>query len=197
LGKLAIENVNRVFEREETEPTIALENINIEIQEKEFICLVGPSGCGKTTILRIIAGLEQVSSGAVRLNNDVITAPNPKLGMVFQEYSLFPWRTVSENITFGPEMQNISKDEQKKVADYYLKMVGLEQFRDAYPHELSGGMRQRVAIARALANDPKVLLMDEPFGALDAQTRNVMQKELLEVWKKVWMKQYTSQTELL
>jgi len=184
LGKVAIENVNRVFEREDTEPTIALENINIEIKEKEFICLVGPSGCGKTTILRIIAGLEQVSSGAVRLNNDVITAPNPKLGMVFQEYSLFPWRTVSENITFGPEMQNIPKDEQKKVADYYLKMVGLEHFRDAYPHELSGGMRQRVAIARALANDPKVLLMDEPFGALDAQTRNVMQKELLEVWKK-------------
>ncbi|MCK4269627.1 MAG: ABC transporter ATP-binding protein [Methanogenium sp.] len=184
MGKVAIEDVNRVFEREDTEPTIALENINIEIKEKEFICLVGPSGCGKTTLLRIIAGLEQVSSGAVRLNNDVITAPNPKLGMVFQEYSLFPWRTVSKNITFGPEMQDIPKDEQKKVADYYLKMVGLEQFRDAYPHELSGGMRQRVAIARALANDPKVLLMDEPFGALDAQTRNVMQKELLEVWKK-------------
>ncbi|MEA2035034.1 MAG: ABC transporter ATP-binding protein [Euryarchaeota archaeon] len=184
MGKVAIEDVNRVFEREDTEPTVALENINIEIKEKEFICLVGPSGCGKTTLLRIIAGLDQASSGAVILNNDVITAPSPKHGMVFQEYSLFPWRTVSENITFGPEMQDIPKDEQKKVADYYLKIVGLEQFRNAYPHELSGGMRQRVAIARALANDPTVLLMDEPFGALDAQTRNVMQKELLEIWEK-------------
>ncbi len=184
MGKVIIENVNRVFEREDTEPTVALEDINIEINEKEFICLVGPSGCGKTTLLRIIAGLDQASSGTVRLNDDVITAPSSKRGMVFQEYSLFPWRTVSENITFGPEMQEIPKDEQKKVADYYLKIVGLEQFRDAYPHELSGGMRQRVAIARALANDPSVLLMDEPFGALDAQTRNVMQKELLEIWEK-------------
>ena len=184
MGKVIIENVNRVFEREDTEPTVALEDINIEINEKEIICLVGPSGCGKTTLLRIIAGLDQASSGTVRLNDDVITAPSSKRGMVFQEYSLFPWRTVSENITFGPEMQDIPKDEQKKVADYYLKIVGLEQFRDAYPHELSGGMRQRVAIARALANDPSVLLMDEPFGALDAQTRNVMQKELLEIWEK-------------
>ncbi|HDQ07638.1 MAG TPA: ABC transporter ATP-binding protein [Methanoculleus sp.] len=181
---VSVAHLNKVFEREGQPPTVALADINLEIDEKEFICLVGPSGCGKTTLLRILAGLEKPTSGDVRLDDMPIAGPDPQRGMVFQEYSLFPWKSVIENIAFGLEMKGVSKQERRQVAEEYLDIVNLEQFRDAYPHELSGGMRQRVAIARALANNPRVLLMDEPFGALDAQTRNVMQKELLEIWEE-------------
>jgi len=181
---VSITHLNKVFEREGQPPTVALADINLEIDEKEFICLVGPSGCGKTTLLRIIAGLEKPTSGDVRLDDMPIAGPDPQRGMVFQEYSLFPWKSVIDNIAFGLEMKGVSRQERRQIAEEYLNIVNLEQFRDAYPHELSGGMRQRVAIARALANNPRVLLMDEPFGALDAQTRNVMQKELLEIWEE-------------
>jgi NitT/TauT family transport system ATP-binding protein len=181
---LSVNHLNKVFEREGLAPTVALADINLEIDEKEFICLVGPSGCGKTTLLRIIAGLEKPTSGEVRLDGMPIAGPDPQRGMVFQEYSLFPWKSVIDNIAFGLEMKGISRQERRKIAEEYLDIVNLEQFRDAFPHELSGGMRQRVAIARALANNPRVLLMDEPFGALDAQTRNIMQKELLEIWEE-------------
>jgi NitT/TauT family transport system ATP-binding protein len=162
----------------------ALHDINLSIRENEFVCFIGPSGCGKTTLLRIIAGLEKASSGTVTLAGDPITGPGPERGMVFQEYSLFPWRTVLENISFGPELKGVLTAEREAKSRQYLKMVGLERFEARYPHELSGGMKQRVAIARALVNDPRALLMDEPFGALDAQTRNIMQSELLRIWEE-------------
>jgi len=181
---VSVAHLNKVFEREGLAPTVALADINLEIEEKEFICLVGPSGCGKTTLLRIIAGLEKPTSGDVCLDGAPISGPDPQRGMVFQEYSLFPWKSVIDNIGFGLEMKGTPRQERRRIAEEYLDIVNLGQFRDAYPHELSGGMRQRVAIARALANNPRVLLMDEPFGALDAQTRNIMQKELLEIWEE-------------
>ena len=184
MSGVTIKDVGKTFKKEDGTATQALEGVTLEIRDKEFVCLVGPSGCGKTTLLRIIAGLETTTTGSVTIDGNAVTGPDPKRGMVFQEYSLFPWRRVIDNIAFGLEMKGVSREERRQTAEYYLKMVGLSRFRDAYPFELSGGMRQRVAIARALANEPDVLLMDEPFGALDAQTRNRMQKELLCLWKK-------------
>ena len=178
---LKISDVSRVFESE-TGRVEALRNINLEVFDKEFLCFIGPSGCGKTTLLRIVAGLDQPTSGEVLLQGKAIKSPDPERGMVFQEYSLFPWRTIIDNIAFGLEMKKVPKDERRRIALKYLKLVGLEAFGHSYPYELSGGMRQRVAIARALANDPKVLLMDEPFGSVDAQTRNILQGELLRIW---------------
>lgn len=184
MSKVSLEHVTKTFTSENGTVTVALEDVTLEIEDKEFICFVGPSGCGKTTLLRIIAGLDTATSGVVKLMGTPIEGPDPKRGMVFQEYSLFPWRTVIENITFGLEMQDIPPEARLPVTEKYLALVGLNQFRNAYPSELSGGMRQRVAIARALATDPDVLLMDEPFGALDAQTRNMMQRELLDIWQE-------------
>jgi NitT/TauT family transport system ATP-binding protein len=163
---------------------VALEDINLEIEDNEFICFIGPSGCGKTTLLRIVAGLEEATEGTVTLDGEPIKGPGPERGMVFQEYSLFPWRTVIDNIVFGLELKGVPAAERLSKGRQYLKMVGLERFETRYPHELSGGMKQRVAIARALVNRPKALLMDEPFGALDAQTRNIMQSELLRIWQE-------------
>lgn len=184
MSGVTIRDLSKAFPRGDGTVTQALENVNLEIGDTEFICLVGPSGCGKTTLLRIIAGLETATSGSVTIDGRAVTGPDPKRGMVFQEYSLFPWRKVIDNVAFGLEMKGIAKEERHRIAEHYIEMVGLAQFRNAYPYELSGGMRQRVAIARALANDPDVLLMDEPFGALDAQTRNRMQKELLSLWEQ-------------
>lgn len=184
MSGVSVANVGKAFPKEDGTFTQALKDVNLEIGDKEFICLVGPSGCGKTTFLRIIAGLETATTGSVTIEGRAVTGPDPKRGMVFQEYSLFPWRRVIDNVAFGLEMKGVAKEERRQTADRYIDLVGLSQFRDAYPYELSGGMRQRVAIARALANDPDVLLMDEPFGALDAQTRNHMQKELLSLWKQ-------------
>ena len=186
MAAVDIENLERVFTKEgdESGAVTALDDINLHIEDKEFVCLVGPSGCGKTTLLRIIAGLDFPTSGSVTLDGKPVEGPDPERGMVFQEYSLFPWLRISDNITFGLTMRGASREEKQRAAEEYLDLVNLEEFGRAYPHELSGGMRQRVAIARALANDPEVLLMDEPFGALDAQTRNLMQRELLEIWEK-------------
>ncbi|WP_214019237.1 ABC transporter ATP-binding protein [Methanoculleus sp.] len=184
MSGVTIRDLSKAFPKEDGTATQALAGVNLEISDEEFICLVGPSGCGKTTLLRIIAGLETATTGDVTVDGRAVTGPDPKRGMVFQEYSLFPWRRVIDNVAFGLEMKGVAKEERRRTADYYLELVGLSQFRDAYPYELSGGMRQRVAIARALANDPDVLLMDEPFGALDAQTRNRMQKELLSLWEQ-------------
>ena len=178
---LKISGVSRAF-KSETGMVEALRDINLEVPDKEFLCFIGPSGCGKTTLLRIIAGLDQPTTGEVLLDGRVIRAPDPRQGMVFQEYSLFPWRTIINNVAFGLEIKGIPKDERHKIARNYLKLVGLHEFEQSYPYELSGGMRQRVAIARALANDPEVLLMDEPFGSVDAQTRNLLQGELLRIW---------------
>ncbi|SFM41717.1 ABC transporter ATP-binding protein [Methanolobus profundi] len=184
MGEVRVSNVSRRFTKDNDTSTLALDNVSMEVNDGEFVCFIGPSGCGKTTLLRIISGLDKPDKGEVYLDDRVIDAPGPDRGMVFQEYSLFPWKTVIENIIFGPQMSGIKKKEALEDAEKYLELVGLQQFRDSYPYELSGGMKQRVAIARALANEPSVLLMDEPFGALDAQTRNILQQELLEIWEK-------------
>lgn len=184
MGRVSIKNVSRIFKKEDKSSTEALKNVSFDVGDGEFVCLLGPSGCGKTTLLRIIAGLETRTSGDITLNGISITGPDPKRGMVFQQYSLFPWRTVIDNVTFGLEMQGIDKAESRKHAEKYIELVGLKQFKNSYPYELSGGMQQRAAIARALANEPEVLLMDEPFGALDAQTRNILQDELLRIWEQ-------------
>ena len=181
---LAVKDLNKIFSKEGAKPLTALDSINLDIEKEEFISLVGPSGCGKTTLLRIIAGLEEPTSGEILLEGNEIKGPDSERGMVFQEYSLFPWLSITDNIAFGLEMKGIGKEERRKTAAEYIEIVNLKGFENSYPHELSGGMRQRVAIARALANAPKLLLMDEPFGALDAQTRNRMQHELLDIHEK-------------
>ncbi|NMX21600.1 nitrate ABC transporter ATP-binding protein [ANME-1 cluster archaeon GoMg4] len=181
--KLELRNVTKTFKTEEGELT-ALECINLAIKPSEFLCVIGPSGCGKSTLLRLIAGLDDPSSGEILLDGKELRGPSLDRGMVFQEYSLFPWRTVLKNVTFGLEIQGIDKQEQYKIAERYIELVGLTGFENRYPYELSGGMKQRVAIARALATDPAILLMDEPFGSVDAQTRNILQEELLEIWKR-------------
>jgi NitT/TauT family transport system ATP-binding protein len=183
MGKLEIRDLNKSFEKDDGSRLVVLDHITFEVKNKEFVCILGSSGCGKTTLLRMIAGLDPADTGSIILDGEEIQGTNPKVGMVFQEYSLFPWRTVIDNIAFGLEMQGIAKEERYRIAERYLKLVSLAQFRDSYPSELSGGMRQRVAVARALALDPVLLLMDEPFGALDAQTRNMLQQELLEIWE--------------
>jgi NitT/TauT family transport system ATP-binding protein len=181
---LIIDHLSKQFVKNGKETVDSLLDINVEIRDGEFICILGPSGCGKTTLLRIIAGLESPTSGQVLIDGTAIERPNPKLGMIFQDYSLYPWRTVNENIAFGLELRGVGKVERDKIGDGYLELAGLAGFGNSYPYELSGGMRQRVAVVRALAVDPVVLLMDEPFGALDAQTRNRLQHDLLEIWDK-------------
>jgi len=181
--KLKLIDVTKIFGVEKEE-MVALESVNLEVKENEFLCFIGPSGCGKTTLLRMVAGLDYPSSGKIILDGKEIKGPSPDRGMVFQEFSLFPWRTVIKNVTFGLEIQGIDRGEQYKIAKEYIELVGLQGFENRYPYELSGGMKQRVAIARALATEPAILLMDEPFGSVDAQTRNILQEELLEIWKR-------------
>jgi NitT/TauT family transport system ATP-binding protein len=164
--------------------TTALREVSFEVRRREFLCVVGASGCGKSTLARILAGLEQPTSGAMLLDGaPACEGPGADRGMVFQGYTLFPWLTVRRNIMFGPRMAGLGRLAAEAEADQWISLVGLSAFADAYPHELSGGMKQRVAIARALANNPRILLMDEPFGALDAQTKAQMQKHLLHIWK--------------
>ncbi|WP_198414810.1 ABC transporter ATP-binding protein [Piscinibacter terrae] len=165
--------------------TEALRDIDVRVHRREFVCVIGPSGCGKSTLIRILAGLEKASSGQVLLDGAPVAGPGRDRGMVFQGYSLFPWLTVKRNVMFGPLMAGSSRTMAESRAREWLELVGLTKFADAFPHQLSGGMRQRVAIARALANEPRILLMDEPFGALDAQTRAKMQKHLLDIWRNV------------
>jgi NitT/TauT family transport system ATP-binding protein len=162
-----------------------LRDVSFKVHRREFVCVIGPSGCGKSTLIRILAGLEKHSSGEVLLDDKPVKGPGPERGMVFQGYSLFPWLTVKRNVMFGPEMGGSDKTMAERHAREWLELVGLTQFADAYPHELSGGMRQRVAIARALVNEPRIMLMDEPFGALDAQTRSKMQAHLLDIWRNI------------
>ena len=166
-------------------PTEALRHIDLRVHRREFVCVIGPSGCGKSTLIRILAGLEKASAGEVLVDGAPVKGPGRDRGMVFQGYSLFPWLTVKRNVMFGPEMAGTSRTMAESHAREWLELVGLTRFADAYPHQLSGGMRQRVAIARALANEPRILLMDEPFGALDAQTRAKMQKHLLDIWRNI------------
>ncbi|MBE9010854.1 ABC transporter ATP-binding protein [Pseudanabaenaceae cyanobacterium LEGE 13415] len=161
-----------------------LEDIHFQLFSREFVCLVGASGCGKSTLLNIVAGLTAPSSGSVLVDGRKVTGPGSDRGMVFQNYTLYPWLTVAQNIAFGLKLRKLPKAEQRDRVNYYLDVVGLTQFAQSYPKQLSGGMKQRVAIARALANEPAVLLMDEPFGALDAQTKEQMQQFLLELWEQ-------------
>ncbi len=180
---LQIKNVRKTFTGR-TGEVIALNGVDLDIYENEFICVVGPSGCGKSTLLNIIAGLTEPTSGEVYCHGNLITGTGTERGVVFQQYALFPWLTVKKNVRFALEMKGIKGQEADDLAMKYLEKVDLAKFADHYPKELSGGMKQRVAIARAYAADPEVLLMDEPFGALDAQTRTQLQSELLETWEK-------------
>lgn len=162
----------------------SLQEVNLDVKPGEFVSLVGPSGCGKSTLLNIIAGLEHPSEGKVLINEEVVRTTSPDRLMIFQELGLFPWLSVRKNIEFGLKAQGLPKEERKGIAQHYLKMVHLQRFQDFFPHELSGGMRQRVALARALAMNPQVLLMDEPFAALDAQTRDILHDELQRIWQE-------------
>ncbi len=179
MGKVSLKNITKCFD-----DLVAVKDLNFIVEDDEFVSLLGPSGCGKTTVLRLIAGLEKPTKGEIYENGKIITGPGPDRGMVFQEFALFPWRTVIKNVEFGLEIKGLPKNERRKKALEYIDLVNLEGFEDTHPSELSGGMKQRVGIARALANEPDVLLMDEPFGSLDAQTRNIIQRELLGIWEK-------------
>lgn len=181
--KLKIDNVYKEYEGRNGK-MVALNGVTLDIKENEFICVVGPSGCGKSTLLNIIAGLLEPTSGAVYLDGKQIEGTGVERGVVFQQYALFPWRTVIKNVMFGLEMKKVPKNEAEEIAKKYIEAVGLKGFENSYPKELSGGMKQRVAIARAYAANPEVLLLDEPFGALDAQTRVQLQTELLNTWEK-------------
>ncbi len=182
---IEVKNINKSFEGKKKDELSVLENINLTINDGELVCLLGPSGCGKTTLLRLIAGLDQPTSGEIVANGEVVKKPSGDRAVIFQQYSLFPWLTVLQNVTFGLEMtKKDSKEENIAAAERYLKSVGLIDFKDSYPHELSGGMKQRVAIIRSLLNHSPILLMDEPFSALDMQNRHKLQEQLIGVWKR-------------
>ncbi|MEK3912763.1 ABC transporter ATP-binding protein [Paenibacillus sp. FSL H7-0331] len=182
-NKIEISSLSKIYKGRGGD-TIALQNTDLTIKNNEFVCVVGPSGCGKTTLLNIIGGLEAATSGSVRVDGKEVNGPGRERGVVFQQYALFPWKTVLKNVEFGLKLRGLNQKERKEKAESYLELVGLKDFAHAYPKELSGGMKQRVAIARAYAVEPEVLLMDEPFGALDAQTRAQLQEELLKTWQK-------------
>ena len=182
---IEIKNINKSFKSKKTDKLSVLEDINLTIDDGELICLLGPPGCGKTTLLRLIAGLDQPTSGEIVANGEVVKKPSGDRAVIFQQYSLFPWLTVLRNVTFGLEMtKKGSKEENIAAAERYLTSVGLIDFKDSYPHELSGGMKQRVAIIRSLLNHSPILLMDEPFSALDMQNRHKLQEQLIGVWKR-------------
>lgn len=187
--KLSVRDLSKSFkntsnQKHKGDRQLVLDRINLNIYSGEFTCIVGASGCGKSTLLNIVAGLLPHSSGKIAIDGTELLGPGADRGMVFQNYTLFPWLSVANNIGFGLDLKNISKARRKEIISYYLEIIGLTQFADAYPKQLSGGMKQRVAIARALANEPEVLLLDEPFGALDAQTKEQMQEFLLDLWHK-------------
>lgn len=181
---LEVRDLTKIFHSKDRD-ILALNNINFVTHRREFVCVVGPSGCGKSTLVRILAGLEEYSAGEVLLDGKPVTGPGKDRGMVFQGYTLFPWLTVKKNVMFGLKINGMDNSSAERHALEWLDLIGLVQFADAYPNQLSGGMKQRVAIVRALANQPRILLMDEPFGALDAQTRCKMQAHLLDIWKKI------------
>lgn len=180
MSQISFESVGRAFQRGDRQ-FLALEDVSFEIGDREFVAIVGPSGCGKTTLLRMAAGLEYPSTGTVSVGRQVVKGPGPDRAVVFQQFALFPWKTVRENIGFGLECKKLPRAEQEEIVRHYTVLMNLQGCENAYPHQLSGGMQQRVAIARSYALDPQVLLMDEPFGALDAQTRVLMQEELVKL----------------
>lgn len=180
--RISARNVSKLYPTT-TGSMVAVDDFSLDVADGEFVCIVGPSGCGKSTFLRMVAGLEDISKGSIsiRPGND---PAKPLNSVVFQEYAIFPWKTVIENVAFGLQMRGIGRKEREDTARYWLDRVGLTKFADYFPHQISGGMKQRVSIIRALANDPEVLLMDEPLGALDAQTRVILQEELLRIWEE-------------
>jgi NitT/TauT family transport system ATP-binding protein len=185
VSKLLIEGVNRTFPaRAGAQPTRALEPISLSVADNDFITILGPSGCGKSTLLRIVAGLDKASTGRVLLDGTEVVGPGPDRGMVFQSYTLFPWLSVADNIAFGLREKGVAEAARRRVAHEWCARVGLSGFEGHYPKQLSGGMQQRTAIARVLVNDPKIMLLDEPFGALDNQTRALMQEMLLDIWQR-------------
>jgi NitT/TauT family transport system ATP-binding protein len=182
---IVLNNIIKRFELNDVQKYITvLDNVSFNVDDDEFICILGPSGCGKSTLLKMLAGLESIDEGIISIDGKEVEGPNPDRGMVFQDYALFHWLTVEKNISFGLELKGVPQNIYKKQVDEYIKLVGLQGFEKAYPHQLSGGMKQRVAIARALIMQPKVMLMDEPFSALDAFTRMSMQEELMNLWQK-------------
>lgn len=184
LNKVEVVDLRMEFKTLAGGTVIALDQINLDVRPNEFLTVVGTSGCGKSTLLYLIGGFLKPSKGVVKIDGKVVSEPSASVGIVFQRYSLFPWLSVLRNVTFGLEEKKIEKKKRVEIARHYLRMVQLEGFENKYPRELSGGMQQRVAIAQTLACDPQVILMDEPFGALDAQTRKMMQTELLRIWEK-------------
>jgi len=184
MDKVKIERVSKIFTSQDNVPQTVLAEIDLIIKDGEFLCLLGPSGCGKTTLMNLIAGFEKPTTGSVTIDDQLVVRPHPKHITIFQDYGLFPWRTVLDNVLFGLEAKGISKKEARKIAGEYLELVGLTAAAEQFPRQLSGGMKQRVSIARALAVEPDILLMDEPFGALDAFTRYRLQDELLRIWEE-------------
>jgi len=182
MPRLDIKGITKVYALRDAQRVDALNRIDLSVEDGEFVSLVGPSGCGKSSLLRIVAGLEAPSEGQVVFDGTLVQGPSSRRGMVFQEYALLPWKTVAENIALGPKFRRVPVEERAQLARQYVELVGLQGFERRYPHELSGGMRQRCAIARTLANNPDLLLMDEPFAAVDAQTREILQEELLKIW---------------
>lgn len=180
MGSISFESASRTYGRMD-KPIVAVENVTLSVRDKEFVAIVGPSGCGKTTMLRMAAGLDFPTSGRILIGERPIRGPGPDRAVVFQQFALFPWKTVRENIGFGLKCRSSPRAERALLVDHYIKVMGLENHVDAFPHQLSGGLQQRVAIARSYILDPEVLLMDEPFGALDAQTRVLMQEELIKL----------------
>jgi len=182
---VAVNGVGKTFTDAAGSVAEALRGIDLEIAEGEFVCILGASGCGKSTLLRLIAGFETPTAGTITVRGTPVSGPGPDRGVVFQDYGLFPWLTVAGNVAYGPRQRGVARAEAGRLAEKFLRLVQLETFRERYPHQLSGGMQQRVAIARVLANDPAVLLMDEPFGALDSLTREKLQHGLLAIWREV------------
>ena len=180
--EIEISGVKKIYDKIDGE-FLALDTVNLNVERNEFICVVGPSGCGKTTLMNIIAGLCTPSSGTVKVRGELVVGPGKGKGVIFQQYALYPWLSVQKNVEFGLKMNHVNKATRKEIAQKYIRLVGLEKFQNSYPKELSGGMKQRVAIARAYATNPEVLLLDEPFGALDAQTRAQLQENLLNTWQ--------------
>ena len=184
MAQIVVDRVRHTYRPPRGKPVPALEDISLEVREREFLALLGPSGCGKSTLLYLIGGFLPVEGGRITVDGKTVTAPGPDRGIVFQHFALFPWKTVRGNILYGLERQRMPRAEREKRAQDFIDLVGLGGFEDSLPSQLSGGMRQRTAIARTLAFDPSILLMDEPFGALDAQTRHLMQTELLGIWQR-------------
>jgi NitT/TauT family transport system ATP-binding protein len=184
MAQIVIEGVNHVYRPPSGRPVLALEDVALSVSEREFLALLGPSGCGKSTLLYLIGGFLPTETGRILIEGAPVGAPGPDRGIVFQHFALFPWKTVRANILYGLERMRLERREREKRAQSFIDLVGLTGFEHSYPSQLSGGMKQRTALARTLAFDPKILLMDEPFGALDAQTRSLMQAELLGIWRR-------------